>query len=205
MSDLLSALLACWVSLSVLGDDGLTFASLLAFPLVILTSKLLGLYDQDELRIRKSTADEVPALFQAATTYALILWLAGDTFVEGSLSRIQVLGLWGILLVSMVAVNLIVSALLGHPGVRVRALVRDPTEGVAVRYFGKLAAAEYEKLTADTYASSYLAADERTTPVRFTIPASRLRAGTNTVAVELHLNSRSQPTAGFDLGLTAVS
>ena len=60
-------------------------------------------------------------------------------------------------------------------------------------------------LTADTYASSYLAADERTTPVRFTIPASRLRAGTNTVAVELHLNSRSQPTAGFDLGLTAVS
>ncbi len=37
-----------------------------------------------------------------------------------------------------------------------RALVRDPTEGVAVRYFGKLAAAEYEKLTADTYAETGL-------------------------------------------------
>ena len=37
----------------------------------------------------------------------------------------------------------------------------------------------------------------------YPVPASALVAGTNTIAVELHLNSRNQATAGFDLSVTA--
>jgi PPOX class probable F420-dependent enzyme len=35
---------------------------------------------------------------------------------------------------------------------------QDPTEGMAVRYFGRIAAAEYDRMTAETYAASGLTA-----------------------------------------------
>ncbi len=60
-------------------------------------------------------------------------------------------------------------------------------------------------LTSGTYASAYVAAADRKVPVRITVPSSAFRAGANTVAVELHLNSRSQSTAGFDLKVTGVA
>lgn len=57
-------------------------------------------------------------------------------------------------------------------------------------------------LSTQTYATAAVPASERQTPVTIEIPASSLRPGPNTIAVELHLNWRSQPTAGFDLRLT---
>jgi hypothetical protein len=36
------------------------------------------------------------------------------------------------------------------------------------------------------------------------VPAHHFVAGDNVVAVELHLNSRNQATAGFDLALIAT-
>lgn len=55
----------------------------------------------------------------------------------------------------------------------------------------------------DTFAAGPVAAADRHVPVIVTVPASAFVAGTNTVAVELHLNSRNQTTAGFDLALGA--
>ncbi len=60
-------------------------------------------------------------------------------------------------------------------------------------------------LTADTYASAWVGAADRKKPVTFEVPSSAFVAGTNTIAVELHLNGRSQATAGFDLSLTGVN
>ena len=57
-------------------------------------------------------------------------------------------------------------------------------------------------LTPSTYASTVIAAGQRRVPVTVQLPASAFHAGVNTIAVELHLNYRSQPTAGFDLQLT---
>jgi hypothetical protein len=59
-------------------------------------------------------------------------------------------------------------------------------------------------LTPTTFASTATPASQRRVPVRVSVPASAFRAGVNTIAVELHLNYRSQPTAGFDLQLTAL-
>ncbi|HEX2575818.1 MAG TPA: hypothetical protein VHK88_05670, partial [Aquihabitans sp.] len=59
-------------------------------------------------------------------------------------------------------------------------------------------------LTVGTYATAPVASADRKVPVRFEVPPSAFRAGTNTIAVELHLNYRTQPTAGFDLRLTGL-
>ncbi|MBX3287106.1 MAG: hypothetical protein KF703_17290, partial [Actinobacteria bacterium] len=59
-------------------------------------------------------------------------------------------------------------------------------------------------LTPSTYATAAIPAGQRRVPVALSVPASAFHAGVNTIAVELHLNYRSQPTAGFDLQLTAT-
>lgn len=56
-------------------------------------------------------------------------------------------------------------------------------------------------LTAGTYASGPIPGAQQHVPVSYTLPTSAFVTGTNTIAVELHLNSGNQPTAGFDLAL----
>ena len=101
-ADVVSAALAVYVGVSLIGDDTLRPAIVLTLPLIVLVSKTMGLYDRDEHLLRKTTLDEAPALFQLATLYALIIWLGEDElFVYGDLGRDQVLGLWMLLFVAM--------------------------------------------------------------------------------------------------------
>lgn len=58
-------------------------------------------------------------------------------------------------------------------------------------------------VTHDTFAAGPVAAAERHVPVSFEVSPSFFQPGANTIAVELHLNSRNQTTAGFDLALLA--
>ena len=74
----------------------------MALPLVIVVSKLTGLYDRDEHLLRKTTLDEVPALFSVATLYALLIFLAGDLILDGHFGRDQAVGVWALLFASMV-------------------------------------------------------------------------------------------------------
>ena len=60
-------------------------------------AKVAGLYDRDELVLDKSTLEEAPKLFHAATLYALLVWLGESYFVTGVLGPLQVLGIWGLL------------------------------------------------------------------------------------------------------------
>jgi exopolysaccharide biosynthesis polyprenyl glycosylphosphotransferase len=75
-------------------DGGLRPASLAALPLVILISKVIGLYEHDELALTHRTLDEAPALFELATLYALFVHLSDQILVTGALSRVQLLVLW---------------------------------------------------------------------------------------------------------------
>ncbi len=59
-------------------------------------------------------------------------------------------------------------------------------------------------ITSATYALSAPAAADRHEPVRIAVPTSAFHPGTNTIAVEVHLNYRSQPTSGFDLKITGL-
>jgi len=94
-TDMFAVALALVLSIVVLGEDELRLAAFLALPLVVAAGKIYGLYDRDELLVRKTTMDEVPQLFQLATLYTLAFWLLSDVFVQGTLGTTQVLVLWG--------------------------------------------------------------------------------------------------------------
>ena len=96
-ADLIAAALALVLALTILGDDGLRPATLVALPLVVLVAKFTGLYDRDELVLNKTTLDEAPALFNLATLYTLIIFLGEDVLVAGHLGQSQILGLWAVL------------------------------------------------------------------------------------------------------------
>jgi exopolysaccharide biosynthesis polyprenyl glycosylphosphotransferase len=72
----------------------LTWESLAGVPLLLVGSKLLGLYDRDETLLRKTTLDEAPKLFQLATLSTLVALLAGRLVVAGTLDRREALVLW---------------------------------------------------------------------------------------------------------------
>jgi len=74
---------------------------LLAAPLVVLVSKVIGLYDRDADLLHQSTLDEVPALFHVATLYALLTWLADDLLLGSQINGSQVIVVWALLTVSM--------------------------------------------------------------------------------------------------------
>jgi exopolysaccharide biosynthesis polyprenyl glycosylphosphotransferase len=89
----------------------LTWESLAGVPLLLVTAKLLGLYDRDETLLRKTTLDEAPKLFQLATLSTLVAWLGGRLVVAGSLDRREALLLWlalgGLLILSRTTARVI--------------------------------------------------------------------------------------------------
>jgi exopolysaccharide biosynthesis polyprenyl glycosylphosphotransferase len=100
-ADILAAAFAVAVGVMVMGHlhvNPAAFAALLIVPLV---AKAIGLYDRDQNLIRKTTLDEIPALFQAATLYTLILWISEYQLFDDGLEHRQVLVLWGMFFISM--------------------------------------------------------------------------------------------------------
>lgn len=110
LADMSSAILAVVVGTALLGDDRLKLATIVAVPFVVAVSKVSGLYDRDPYLLNKTTLDEVPRLFYAATLYALSLWLAEPLIVEGMLGRTQIMALWALLFVSMTAARFVARA-----------------------------------------------------------------------------------------------
>jgi exopolysaccharide biosynthesis polyprenyl glycosylphosphotransferase len=96
-----AVLLALALSVQVLGNDRIRLSALAGIPLVLVLSKLIGLYDRDELLLHKSTADEVPKLFTLATVYALIVDVMSPVFSNGNLARGQLVALWLVLFLAV--------------------------------------------------------------------------------------------------------
>jgi exopolysaccharide biosynthesis polyprenyl glycosylphosphotransferase len=92
--DVIAMLAALALSVTILGDDQIHPLMLLGVPMIVVVAKIIGLYDRDELLIRKSTLDEAPLLFQLATMFTLLAWLADDALIFGTLGKTQVLFLW---------------------------------------------------------------------------------------------------------------
>ncbi|HLI61664.1 MAG TPA: sugar transferase [Solirubrobacteraceae bacterium] len=65
----------------------------LTIPFVLLTGKVIGLYDRDQNLMRKTTIDEAPSIFYLAVIYALGLWLCEVFLFRNFLFRPQVLAL----------------------------------------------------------------------------------------------------------------
>jgi len=97
----------------------LRWTALVGLPILLVGTKLFGLYDRDETLLRKTTLDEAPKLFQVATMCALVAWLAGRWIVETPFDRRQALLLW---------LSLTVLLLLARAGARMIALWMSPAE-----------------------------------------------------------------------------
>jgi exopolysaccharide biosynthesis polyprenyl glycosylphosphotransferase len=72
----------------------LAWAGVLGLAIALVSAKIMGLYDRDEMLVRKTTLDEAPKLFQLASLCALLGWLAGGLIVVGVLDRHEALFLW---------------------------------------------------------------------------------------------------------------
>lgn len=72
----------------------LTWEGLAGVPILLVGAKVLGLYDRDEMLLRKTTLDEAPKLFQVATLSALVAWLAAGPLLGSTLHRPELLLLW---------------------------------------------------------------------------------------------------------------
>jgi exopolysaccharide biosynthesis polyprenyl glycosylphosphotransferase len=102
VADFAAAGIAIALAIRVEGDR-LAPAAFAAPLLVIFLCKLGGLYDRDEHVIRKSTLDQAPELAQVATTYTLVIWLAGDLLVSGGLGKVAIATMWVTLIVTLIA------------------------------------------------------------------------------------------------------
>jgi exopolysaccharide biosynthesis polyprenyl glycosylphosphotransferase len=67
---------------------------LLAMPVAILVGKIGGLYERDELVLKKTTLDEAPTLLQITGLFALIVFLGQNIFVHAGMTPPLVAELW---------------------------------------------------------------------------------------------------------------
>jgi exopolysaccharide biosynthesis polyprenyl glycosylphosphotransferase len=95
MVDVVAAFVAVRLLVALVdpGTVRLHVGSLLLVPLVLLTGKLVGLYDRDQHVLRKTTIDEAPAILYLSVVYALGAWLCEAVLFHGELVRGQVFGL----------------------------------------------------------------------------------------------------------------
>ena len=75
------------------GTAVLTPESLGLIPVVLLLARLLGLYHKDEVRLRQSSLDDAPALFQLAALFALAAWVTRHATVADAMSGAHVMTL----------------------------------------------------------------------------------------------------------------
>lgn len=92
-ADMVSAATVVIVAAAV-GRDRWAFLAIAALPLVVVVSKILGLYDRDAGRLHKSTLDELPTLLQVAALYSVCTWIVSGLFVSKTPHRPEILALW---------------------------------------------------------------------------------------------------------------
>ena len=128
MADGVAAYVAVWLCASVFGDDRVTLGTLVALPIVVVIHKIAGLYERDELVLKRSTLDEAPVLFQIAGLFALLTWLLGDHIIDGELQPQQVLGLWGFVFAGTLSARSAARAIANHGSTTERCLVIGSAE-----------------------------------------------------------------------------
>jgi exopolysaccharide biosynthesis polyprenyl glycosylphosphotransferase len=94
VADIASASLALVVVLNLLGQDRIAVAALAGMPLVLFLFKVAGLYDRDQLRLVRSTLDEVPVLLQLTGLFALGVTILQPLVMTGTLGGPQIAALW---------------------------------------------------------------------------------------------------------------
>ena len=93
-SDALMAGLVLWLVVGVRAGGGLDLWTFIAMPLMVIVNKIAGLYERDEIVLKKTTLDEAPALIQITGLFSLLVWLGHTDFFGAAPTPNQVLLLW---------------------------------------------------------------------------------------------------------------
>jgi exopolysaccharide biosynthesis polyprenyl glycosylphosphotransferase len=135
VADILATLIALSACIKVLGHSNMISLGLLAgVPAVVVIAKVLGLYDRDELVLRKSTLEEAPKVFQLATLFTLAVSIAQGPLRLGELGGDQVLALWVVLFANVLACRYAARAVASRVTTSERCLlIGDPAECGRVR------------------------------------------------------------------------
>jgi exopolysaccharide biosynthesis polyprenyl glycosylphosphotransferase len=102
-ADLFSSALALYIAVVLIAGEQLAVGAVLAAPLVVVLNKLVGLYDRDEHLLLKTTLEEVPTIFAVATLFTLLIWIFDGVTVASPLRHGQVVAVWGLAFMLMVA------------------------------------------------------------------------------------------------------
>ena len=105
VADAIAAVAALLITRAAVGPGHPAILTIAAVPLIVVMSKVVGIYDRQELLVRKSTLDEAPALFHLATLYALIVWLLNGFVITKFSDRRELLIDWFALFVLLLAAH----------------------------------------------------------------------------------------------------
>ena len=94
LMDVLAATAALFLVVTLLGADQPAVAVLAGMPLLVVLFKIAGLYDRDQLRLVRSTLDEVPLLLQLTGVYVLSVTILQPVVLDGHLGGDQLAALW---------------------------------------------------------------------------------------------------------------
>jgi exopolysaccharide biosynthesis polyprenyl glycosylphosphotransferase len=104
---LLADALACAVGMVLAAALGktthLTIQSSLLVVMAPAVAKVLGLYDRDQARIRKSTLDELPALVQLAALLSFLALVLSTVMFDGVLGPREAIALFVVLFAGLIA------------------------------------------------------------------------------------------------------
>jgi exopolysaccharide biosynthesis polyprenyl glycosylphosphotransferase len=129
-ADMTSAGLALILVMSVFDQQRVLLAALVGAALVVFLFKLVGLYDSDDLRLVRSTLDEVPLLTQLTCMFTLIFSIFHDIVLAGALDAAQIAGLWMVSFGAILSGRLMARALSGRTLPGERCLVIGESERV---------------------------------------------------------------------------
>ncbi len=91
LADAIALAVALLTTVALASPDPLTPFALLLFPALVAAAKMLGLYESDDQRIRKTTVEELPRLVQLGALLMLGVWLADELLIGGPAGKAQTL------------------------------------------------------------------------------------------------------------------
>ena len=92
-TDCLAAIVAV-ILVTTLAGHSIGLAALAAGPLLIVMHKLAGLFDRDELVLKRSTLDEVPTILQISGVFALVVTVLQPLLTSADFGNLQIAFLW---------------------------------------------------------------------------------------------------------------
>jgi exopolysaccharide biosynthesis polyprenyl glycosylphosphotransferase len=145
-ADVFAGLLTVGLALRVFGSTGPGWTALALLPVIVVINATSGLYSRDELLLRKSTLDEAPAVFQAATLTTVVAYLLDSALLETPIGARLFAFMWLSLAATVIACRVAARAIARQATVPERCLLVGDA-AVAIRLKAKLAASPNVKAT----------------------------------------------------------